>query len=69
MSNSLDRSREELIKAGVLRQLAQHHRERDLADMDEAIRHGSKPEPLPDVPLHKRGFGVMDEDAQLRRKP
>jgi hypothetical protein len=24
--------------------------------------HGTK-KPLPDVPLHKRGFGVMDEDA------
>ena len=38
--------------------------------MAEANRHGSplrshtEPEPsLPDVPLHKRGFGVMDEDA------
>ena len=35
--------------------------------MAEASRRGrllqSEPEkPLPDVPLHKRGFGVMDED-------
>jgi hypothetical protein len=39
-----------------------------MADMAEASRRGrllqSEPEqPLPDVPLHKRGFGVMDEDA------
>jgi hypothetical protein len=40
------------------------------SDMAEAIRHGSplsshiEPEkPLPDVPLHKRGFGVLDKDA------
>ena len=37
----------------------------DLADMAEASQRGrlleSEPEkPLPDVPLHKRGFGVMD---------
>jgi hypothetical protein len=61
MSSTIDRARAELIKARILRQLAQQHRER--ADIDDAIRHGSKPEPLPDVPLHKRGFGVMNEDA------
>jgi hypothetical protein len=37
MSNSLDRSRAELIKAKILRNLAQHHRERDMA---EASRRG-----------------------------
>jgi uncharacterized NAD(P)/FAD-binding protein YdhS len=63
MSNSLDRARAELIKAKILRNLAQHHREPDIA---EASRRGrlleSEPEkPLPDVPLHQRGFGVMDE--------
>jgi hypothetical protein len=66
MSNSpaLARARDELIRAKVLRR-----RERDTVDMAEAIRHGSPPpshiEPetrLPDVPLHQRGFGVMDED-------
>jgi hypothetical protein len=62
MSISPDRVREELIK--ILR-----HRERDSVDSAEAIRHGwplrSEPEkPLPDVPLHKRGFGVMDEDVR-----
>ena len=65
MSNSLAlaRARDELIKAKMLRR-------RDTVDMAEAIRHGSplpshiEPEKsLPDVPLHKRGFGVMDEDA------
>jgi hypothetical protein len=63
MSISPDRVREELIK--IL-----SHRERDSVDAAEAIRHGSplpshiKPEKLlPDVPLHKRGFGVRDEDA------
>jgi hypothetical protein len=65
MSNSLAlaRAREELIRAKVLR------RERDTVDMAEAIRHGSPlpshiepKKPLPDVPLHKRGFGVMHED-------
>jgi hypothetical protein len=62
MSNSLDRARAEFIKAKILRNLAQHHRERDMA---EASRRGRllESEPLlPDVPLHKRGFGVMDED-------
>ena len=30
-----------------------------MADLAEA----ESEEPLPDVPLHHRGFGVMDEDA------
>jgi hypothetical protein len=66
MSSTLDRMREEEAKARILRHLAQRYRERDIADiadMAEAIWHGSKPEPLPDVPLHKRGFGVMAEDV------
>jgi hypothetical protein len=34
-------------------------RQCDMTDMTEA-----EPEkPLPDVPLHQRGFGVMDEDT------
>jgi hypothetical protein len=61
MSSAIDRARDQLIKAKILRHAAQLRRERD--DIDDAIRHGSKPEPLPDVPLHKRGFGVMEEDA------
>ena len=68
MSRGIDRAREELIKAQVLRD--QRRRNRDTVDMAEAIRHGSplpshtEPEKrLPDVPLHKRGFGVMDEDV------
>ena len=36
--------------------------------MAEASRRGrllkaNPEEPLPDVPLHQRGFGVMDEDV------
>jgi hypothetical protein len=66
--------RDEHIKALIGHHTARRRRERDLADMAEASRRGrlleSKPETsLPDVPLHKRGFGVMDEDEQLRRKP
>jgi hypothetical protein len=67
MSSTLDRMRGEFIKVKILRHIAQRHRERDIADMAEASRRGrllqSEPEFLPDVPLHKRGFGVMDEDA------
>jgi hypothetical protein len=68
MSSTIDHIRDELISRAKIR----HRRERDTADMAEAIRHGSplpspvKPRPgklLPDVPLHKRGFGVMDEDT------
>ena len=69
MSRGIDRAREQLIKAKILRDLGR--RDRDMADaVAEAIRHGSpvpshikSEKPLPDVPLHKRGFGVMDEDA------
>ncbi len=58
--------RDELIKARILRNIARRHSDCDIADMTEASRRGkllqSEPEkPLPDVPLHKRGFGVMDE--------
>jgi hypothetical protein len=58
MSSTIDYVRDELIiRAKILR---------DLADMAEANRRARllpNPEkPLPDVPLHKRGFGVMDED-------
>ena len=60
--------RDALIKARILRNIARRHIDCDMADMAEASRRGrllqSEPEqPLPDVPLHKRGFGVMDEDA------
>ena len=58
--------RDELIKARILRNIARRHSDCDIADMAEANRHGKllQSEPkraLPDVPLHKRGFGVMDE--------
>ena len=67
MGRSLDRMRDERIKALIKQHTAQLRHESDMA---EASRHGRllrshiDPEkPLPDVPLHKRGFGVMDEDA------
>ena len=57
---AIDRMREELIKARILRHIARRHRESGMADMAEA-----GPEKyLPDVPLHERGFGVMDEDVK-----
>jgi hypothetical protein len=65
MSWGIDRAREELIKVKIILR----RQERIVADsVAEAIRHDglrrSEPEkPLPDVPLHKRGFGVLDEDA------
>ena len=60
--------REEHIKARILRNIARRDRDYGIVDMVEASRRGrllqSEPEkPLPDVPLHKRGFGVMDEDG------
>jgi hypothetical protein len=68
MIDSIDRIRQELIKARILRNIAQPHRHSDIADMTEASRRGrllqSEPEnPLPDVPVHQRGFGIMDEDV------
>ena len=59
MSYAIDRMRQELIKARILRHIARRDRDYGMVDMVEA-----EPEkPLPDVPLHKRGFGVMDKDA------
>ena len=59
MSHAIDRMREELIKARILRNIARRDRDYGVVDMVEA-----EPEKyLPDVPLHQRGFGVMDEDA------
>ena len=67
MIDSIDRMRQELIKARILRNIALPHRHSDIADMTEASRRGrllqsELEKPLPDV-LHQRGFGVMDEDA------
>jgi hypothetical protein len=57
MSHAIERMREEHLKA-----LGRHvviRRQCDMTDMAEA-----EPEkPRPDVPLHKRGFGVIDEDG------
>jgi hypothetical protein len=60
MSHAIDRMREELIKARILRHIARRHSVYgmvDIVDMAEA----APEKPLPDVPLHQRGFGVMDE--------
>ena len=51
--------RGQLIKARILRHIARSHSDCDMADLAEA-----EPEkPHPDVPMHQRGFGVMDEDV------
>ena len=60
--------RDELIKARILRNIARRYSDCDIADMAEASLRGrllqSEPEnSLPDVPLHKRGFGIMAEDV------
>ena len=68
MSKTIDSMNNEYIKAFVeAHTVRQRRTERNMA---EASRRGgplpSHIEPdklLPDVPLHKRGFGVMDEDA------
>ena len=62
MSYAIERMRQERFKAFVE---ALPRSERDMA---EASRRGrllqNEPEKrLPDVPLHKRGFGVVDEDV------
>jgi hypothetical protein len=53
----IDHMRGELIKVRILRHIARRRGDCDTVDMAE-----SEPEKsLPDVPLHNRGFGVMDE--------
>jgi len=57
MSHAIDRMRQEYIE--FLAGRGGRRRQIETADMTEA-----EPEkPLPDVPLHERGFGVMDEDG------
>ena len=59
MSYAIDRMHEELIKVRILRHIARRHSVYGMADMAEA-----EPEKyLPDVPMHQRGFGVVDEDV------
>jgi len=65
MSHAIERMRQERFKAFIEHPPAHRRSERD---MGEASRRGrllqSEPEKaLPDVPLHKRGFGIMDEDV------
>jgi hypothetical protein len=61
MSKSLDRMRDERIKA-LIKQV-ELRRESDIAEASRRGRLLQEEKPLPDVPLHKRGFGVVDEDA------
>jgi hypothetical protein len=60
MSYAIDRMRQEYIKSLVGRRVVRRRRQIDTAHITEA-----EPEkPVPDdVPLHQRGFGVMDEDV------
>jgi hypothetical protein len=51
--------RDDLIKARILRNIARRHSIYGMVDIAEA----APEKPLPDVPLHQRGFGIMDEDA------
>ena len=65
MSKIIDSMNNEHIKAFIERRTTAPLRRE--SNMAEASRRGrlleSEPEkPLPDVPLHKRGFGVMDKD-------
>ena len=71
MSHAIERMRQEYIKALVGRHVVRRRRESDIADMAEASRRGrllqSEPEkPLPDVPLHECGFGVMEKEGPSR---
>ena len=57
--------RDDLIKARILRNIARRHSVYgtvDIVDMAEA----APEKPLPDVPLHQRGFGVIDEERAVR---
>jgi hypothetical protein len=55
--SAIDHMRRELIKARILRHIVRRRSDCDIADMTEAEPEKS----LSDVPLHQRGFGVMDE--------
>ena len=64
-NHAIERMREEFIKAMMRRPVIRRDGESELA---EASRRGrllqSEPQTsLSDVPLHKRGFGVMDDDV------
>ena len=58
MSYAIERMRQEYIKSLVGGRRGRR-RQIETADMTEA-----EPEkPLPNVPLHQRGFGIMGEDT------
>jgi hypothetical protein len=55
MSFTIERMNQEYIQSLTGRQVVRR-RQSDMADMTEPEK------PLPDVPLHQRGFGILDED-------
>jgi hypothetical protein len=62
---NIDSMNNEHIDAFIERYYVQLRRERDLDDMFSRrgrLLQNEQEKPLPDVPLHKRGFGVMSED-------
>ena len=59
MSHAIERMRQEYIKSLVGRRVVRRLRQIETADMTEAEPEKS----LPDVPLHQRGFGVVDDDV------
>jgi hypothetical protein len=62
----MSEQREEHIEALIEQHTAQRRRESARADARQRGRllQAELEKPLPaDVPLHKRGFGVMDEDG------
>jgi hypothetical protein len=56
MSHAIDRMRQEYIKSLVGRRVVRRLRQ---IEMTEAEPEKS----LPDVPMHQRGFGVVDDDV------
>ena len=59
MSHAIERMRQEYIKSLVGRRVVPRLRQIETADMTEAEPEKS----LPDVPMHQRSFGVMDDDV------
>ena len=59
MSHAIERMRQEYIKSLVGRRVVRRRRQIETADMTKAEPEKS----LPDVPMHQRGFGVMDDDV------
>ena len=58
-----DNMNNEHIRAKILRDIGSMAEVNRRARLLPSPERPSPEKPLPDVPLHKRGFGVMDEDA------